>query len=346
MVAGLLDDGDRLVDVPSTAELGDRDLEPDAVIVDVPPAIQRPVLDRVRRRFAGRLIVLVDRDEHTGFLPPDPARVLVRRPFRVDKLQLALTAPLPMAADEQDEPPRKQEAPVPRTPTKGGNFVYRPAYGWARRLSVLGWAGLGVAAAMVLLVLFSPADRHGCGPGCNVVGASETTRTTVVGVRPPDVGSPSDGPTAAKGAPTPGATPSGFLAAASAYGGAAGGGSGLFTSSTFGVGAGASRRSSGTAPLGSFPPGSDSPGTTSPDTSLTGTAPPTTAPATTAPPTTAPSTTAPPTTAPPTTAPPTTAPPTTAPPPTDPPTTAPTTTPTTAQEPTTQAPTTAPTTTT
>jgi hypothetical protein len=339
----LLENGDRMVRYRSATELADWS-EPAvaAVILDSPPEARRLAYKQVRDRYAGPLIMLLDRDERRPDLPPDGARHFLHRPFKVAELSRLLHAPAaglePFEAAVIGAWSRHATAEPPARAPLAVTAPHAPSYrvGWrpSLRRRVRAWAAI-VAALMGLLLVFSLSDEGPCAPGCTslggaVAGASESPTPLTAG---PALGS------GASGGAGGGGQPPGSAAASSQPPTPTGlppitGVGGLIqsinpiTSDDLTPPSGPQGVPGVPAPPGvptpvdpspSDPPsGSDPPPTTGPPT----TGAPTTSPPTTEPPTTSPPTTSPPTTAPPTTAPPTTAPPTTEPPTTEPPTTA------------------------
>jgi hypothetical protein len=68
------------------------------VVLDVAPELRRSAYDEVRRRHAGRVVLIVEAGERADGLPPDGARCTITRPFAIAELLDALAAPLPQAA--------------------------------------------------------------------------------------------------------------------------------------------------------------------------------------------------------------------------------------------------------
>jgi hypothetical protein len=293
----------------------------DVVVVDVPAQYRHVACEQVRRHYRGRLLVLLDPEDSSQDLPPDPNRTLLTRPFGVSELSAALagSAPIQPTGDPRlDLPRRAHVRGADSSPGTVAEVVPWLMQSWRERR--LMWvATISVAAVLAFTVaVVLVTHGAGCGPACDeLTGAARTapSSTMVTGVAAgsatTDSGAGLVGPTTTD--------PSGGTAAAGGTPAAAATSSAPGSARTT---AGSSKVSSSTSPPDPTGPPPTTPLTTTPLT----TAPLTTAPSTTAPLTTAPPTTAPPTTAPPTTAPPTTAPPTTAPPTTAPPTTASTTT--------------------
>jgi hypothetical protein len=92
------------------------------VVLDIGPHLRRSAYEAVRRHHAGRLVLILGRDEPGG-VPPDPATLTIKRPFRTIDLRKLLTTPVPAAhrALEQavvagGQPPRVHAEIQPRTP--------------------------------------------------------------------------------------------------------------------------------------------------------------------------------------------------------------------------------------
>jgi hypothetical protein len=67
-----------------------------SVVLDIGPRLRRSAYEAVRRHHAGRLVLILGRDEPGG-RPPDPASLTIRRPFRTIDLLKLLTTPVPAA---------------------------------------------------------------------------------------------------------------------------------------------------------------------------------------------------------------------------------------------------------
>ncbi|HYY78060.1 MAG TPA: hypothetical protein VFD04_02585, partial [Actinomycetes bacterium] len=88
----MLDRNDRLTRIASPDDLADLGGTIDLVVLDVPAGGRAATGERVRRRFKGPLIVLVDAEDGGRGLAKDPARKLLVRPFAVTDLDAALRA--------------------------------------------------------------------------------------------------------------------------------------------------------------------------------------------------------------------------------------------------------------
>jgi Protein of unknown function (DUF4012) len=67
-----------------------------SVVLDIGPHLRRSAYETVRRHHAGRLVLILGRDEPGG-LPPDPATLTITRPFRAVDLLKLLAKPVPAA---------------------------------------------------------------------------------------------------------------------------------------------------------------------------------------------------------------------------------------------------------
>jgi hypothetical protein len=88
----LLDRDDRFTWLGSLREVAEWD-EPagvDTVVVDVPRQRRRAVLEDLRQRYRGPLVVIVERGGDASGMPPDEARRLLVRPFVADDLRAAI----------------------------------------------------------------------------------------------------------------------------------------------------------------------------------------------------------------------------------------------------------------
>jgi hypothetical protein len=64
-------------------------------VLDVAPELRRAAYEELRRRHGGRLVLIVEGPEEAGSLPPDGTRLTITRPFAINELLDALSAPLP-----------------------------------------------------------------------------------------------------------------------------------------------------------------------------------------------------------------------------------------------------------
>jgi hypothetical protein len=81
---------------PSPAGIRWPDQDHYSVVLDIGPHLRRSAYEAVRRHHAGRLVLILRPDEPGG-LPPDPATLTIKRPFRnIDLLKL-LATPVPAA---------------------------------------------------------------------------------------------------------------------------------------------------------------------------------------------------------------------------------------------------------
>jgi hypothetical protein len=111
VVTCLLDPRDRLTRSAWSNEAVERArlAEADLVVLDVARDARAAVFARLRRRYHGPVVVLVERGDKGAGLPPDGARTLLARPFSTDDLRAALSLP-PSA------PPSAPRAPDLRPP--------------------------------------------------------------------------------------------------------------------------------------------------------------------------------------------------------------------------------------
>jgi hypothetical protein len=114
-VKALLNDDDRVSELESPQDLPPLgDLPVDAVVVDLPSAARRASIDRVRGRFSGPLVVLLQHGED-----PAKARVAYRcsvltRPFGMSQLWSMLVESASEALTEILPAIKRDGAPVPR----------------------------------------------------------------------------------------------------------------------------------------------------------------------------------------------------------------------------------------
>jgi hypothetical protein len=107
-----------------------------SVVLDVGPHLRRSAYEAVRRHHAGRLVLILGRDEPGG-LPPDPATLTIERPFRAIDLLKLLATPVSVAHRTLEEAvvaggqtPRVQaeiQRGSPRPPRPHGRAAPRPA---------------------------------------------------------------------------------------------------------------------------------------------------------------------------------------------------------------------------
>jgi hypothetical protein len=81
---------------PSPAGIRWPDHDDYSVILDIGPHLRRSAYEAVRRHHAGRLVLILGPDEPGG-LPPDPASLTIKRPFRTIDLLELLATPVPAA---------------------------------------------------------------------------------------------------------------------------------------------------------------------------------------------------------------------------------------------------------
>ena len=218
-IGRLLSNGDRIARYHS-AELADWSApEVATVILDSQPQARRLSYKRVRERYHGPLIMLLDSDEPRPDLPPDEARRYLHHPFKVAELSRLLDTPAaelgPLQAAVIAAWSRRVtvEPPVPVRPRPSTQVPsWRPPR--PRRARV--WAATVVALVGLLLVV-GLSGRGSCAPGCTrfggpVAGAAESrtpltstpaTRSAGSGrgdSQPSDT-TPTSGPVAVPGVP-------------------------------------------------------------------------------------------------------------------------------------------------
>jgi len=263
--------------IRSPVELTDDGPPADVVVVDVPAWRQRAVCEEIRRHYRGRLIVL-DPNDSSQDLPPDPNRTVLTGPFGIHELSAALAGTVPMQPTDARLilPPRARVGSGDPRPAMEHNLVadvvpWMAHAWWERRLVRL--STISVTAAVLLVVAFVLVTRStGCGSACDRLTGADLTAPSGTTI------------TAAAVGPT---------ATASSVGPAAAGGSRADAATRSSAGSTRTTAGPSGAPSPSSPPDPTRPPSSAP--------PPTTAPPTTASPTTASPTTASPTT---TTAPP------------------------------------------
>jgi hypothetical protein len=81
---------------PSPAGIQWPDHDRYSVVLDIGPHLRRSAYEAVRRHHAGRMVLILGRDEPDG-IPPDPATLTIKRPFRTMDLLKLLATPIPAA---------------------------------------------------------------------------------------------------------------------------------------------------------------------------------------------------------------------------------------------------------
>jgi len=132
LVTGLatsLEEPDRLTVVDSPDAVTDHGTEVDAVVVDLPADGRQAACERVRERYQGRLVVPVDDGGEVAGWSPDPARLVLVRPFPVADL-LACLEPGGVSSDEQAVAARRQVRRRPQGLIRpAGAEALDPAFG-------------------------------------------------------------------------------------------------------------------------------------------------------------------------------------------------------------------------
>jgi hypothetical protein len=185
----LLDPTDRLSRLGSFQELAGGLATADAVVLDVPRADRGDVLEQLRWRYQGPLVVLVARGDDGGDLPPDAALRLLPRPFSADELRAALAMATDSAWDPAallEPPPAPPPADPPTAPPRGrprrraglAPLLAWLAHGWRarRRVRVAGVVGL---AATAFTITFALAVQGRCGPACDLLGTGVVPAPTI-----------------------------------------------------------------------------------------------------------------------------------------------------------------------
>jgi hypothetical protein len=255
--------------IRSPVELAEGGPPADVVVVDVPAKYRRVACEQVRRHYRGRLVVLLDPEDSSYDLPPDPNRTLLTHPFDLHELSAALAGSAPVQPTGDPRlilPPRAQVEDADSSPGMERRVVAEVvpwlAPWWEGRLVRL--STISVTAAVLLVVAFVLASRGtGCGSACDrLIGADLTAPSsstiTAAAVGPAATAS-SVGPTAAGGSQADPATSS--------------------SPGSTGTTAGPSGASSPSSPPDpTRPPSTAPPPTTAPPTTTTSTATTTTAP--------------------------------------------------------------------
>jgi hypothetical protein len=217
--------------ISSPAELATGGPPADVVVVDVPAKYQRAVCEQLRRHYRGRLLVLLDPEDASYDLPPDPNRTLLTRPFGIHELSavLAGSASIQPTGDPLVALPRRiQVHGADSSPgTKPGmvaEVVPWLAQSWRERRLVR-VSTISVTVALLVMVAFVLVTQGaGCGSACdestdaNLTLPSSTTVTAVAaghdttdssaGIVGPAATDSSAGPAAAGGNQADGATSS------------------------------------------------------------------------------------------------------------------------------------------
>jgi Protein of unknown function (DUF4012) len=121
---------------PSPAGIRWPDHDDYSVVLDIGPHLRRSAYEAVRRHHAGRLVVILGRDEPDR-LPPDPATLTIKRPFRTVDLLKLLATPVPaaprmletaaVAGGQTARAPAEARPGTPPPPEPRGRAVSRPA---------------------------------------------------------------------------------------------------------------------------------------------------------------------------------------------------------------------------
>ena len=190
----LLSQQHQLQVIRSPAELATGGPSADVIVVDVPAQDRRVVCEQLRRRYRGRLLVLLDPEDSRHDLPPDPNRTLLTRPFGGHELSVALAGSAPF---QPSDPWRV----LPRRAQVGGadsslgmeqgmvaKVVPWLARSWRERRLV--WVSMiSATAALVVMVAFVLVTRGGCGSACDELAdadrsAPSSTTVSAVAVGP------------------------------------------------------------------------------------------------------------------------------------------------------------------
>jgi hypothetical protein len=265
----LVIEGHQLQVIGSPAELAEGGQPADVVVVDVPVKYRRAACEQVRRHYRGRLLVLLDPEDSSHDLPPDPNRTLLTHPFGLHELSAALAGSAPMQPTDSRLvlPPRAHVGRADSSPSMERRTVadvvpWLARSWWERRLVRL--STISVTAAVLLVVAFVLVTRGtGCGSACGQLTGADLTAPSSPVVTGAAVGpaatASSVGPTAAGGSQADPATSS--------------------SPGSTGTTAGPSGASSPSSPPDpTRPPSTAPPPTTAPPTTTTSTATTTTAP--------------------------------------------------------------------
>ena len=98
------------------------------VVVDAPIDHRRVEVEQLRRRYDGRVVVLLGQRDNEQELPSDPGMQLMRRPFAMLELWEVISGPAP--SDSRSGPSDAARAPSPATRRPGSAA---PAAAGARR---------------------------------------------------------------------------------------------------------------------------------------------------------------------------------------------------------------------
>ena len=188
VLAGLLDPRDRLTRSSWSDDTAEhrRLAEADLVVLDVPRAARTAAFEQLRRRYRGPVVVLVDRGDKRGGLPPDSRRTLLARPFSTDDLRAALNLRTPQPTAP---PPRRPRAPAGPEPRAGAATAPAALAGKAASM-VAPPVGSGEIAS-----LFPPPGDRGNAAQSGVLSVDGKAAARVAPPRP--------------GAPPPAAAPTG-----------------------------------------------------------------------------------------------------------------------------------------
>lgn len=191
----LLSQKHQLQVIRSPDELATGGPSADVIVVDVPAQDRRVVCEQLRRRYRGRLLVLLDPEDSRHDLPPDPNRTLLTRPFGGHELSVALSGSAPF------QPTSDPWRVLPRRAQVGGadsglgmeqgmvaKVVPWLARSWRERRLV--WVSMiSATAALVVMVAFVLVTRGGCGSACDELAdadrsAPSSTTVSAVAVGP------------------------------------------------------------------------------------------------------------------------------------------------------------------
>jgi hypothetical protein len=196
--------------ISSPVELAGGGPPADVVVVDVPAKYRRAACEQVRRHYRGRLVVLLDPEDSSYDLPPDPNRTLLTYPFGLHELSAALAGSAsvqPTGDPRLIQPPKAQVEDADSSPGMERRVVaevvpWLAQSWWERRLVRL--STISVTAALLLVVAFVLVTRGtDCGPACDrltgpdlTAPSSSTVTAAAVG---PTATASSMGPAAAGG---------------------------------------------------------------------------------------------------------------------------------------------------
>jgi len=206
----------------SPAELDDWAHPPvDVVVLDDQQRSRGVLYRQLRQRYRGAVIVVLRPDEAEDVLPPDPARVIMRRPFRNEHMEHALTLAASISEEVRARAEAEAEAKAAGEEARTGADEGADAAPDAGALAPRSWnqpTGPRVVGGAIIMALagitlaLALAKPTTCGPGRACTGNGTGNGAIVVGgpalalppidSRPPSP-PPGTGSTSATGGPGP-----------------------------------------------------------------------------------------------------------------------------------------------